>query len=65
MSAVDCFWETDPLPVTPEARPDRCCQCWREVYGSFPNKPLCREHFWEEQQQQIAAIVASHQQKAS
>jgi len=49
----------------PTVDPTRCIQCWREVYGSFPNKPLCREHFWEEQQRQIAAIVARSQQKAS
>ena len=49
----------------PVVDPTRCCQCWREVYGSFPNKPLCREHFWEAQQRSIAALVASRAQKAS
>ena len=65
MSADDRLWPEDPLPVGRDENAGRCLQCWREVYGSFPNKPLCREHFMDEQQRAIAALVASRERRAS
>lgn len=65
MSAADCFWWEDPLPIQGPVGDDRCEQCWRPAYGSFPGHVLCREHFLDHQRQVIAAITARAKQGAA
>lgn len=38
--------------------PDRCEQCWRPAYGSFPGHVFCREHFLAHQRRVIEGLVA-------